>query len=56
LLINNTNQVGACGYLPHFSSLVYPLRIVRFDPITEQPIRDKHGRFVNTLYFIHDYG
>jgi acyl-CoA synthetase (AMP-forming)/AMP-acid ligase II len=43
LLINNTNHVGACGYLPRFSYHVYPLRVVRFDVETETPIRGSDG-------------
>jgi acyl-CoA synthetase (AMP-forming)/AMP-acid ligase II len=43
LLINNCNVIGACGYIPRFSERVYPLRVVKFDTMTETPIRNTHG-------------
>lgn len=43
VLVNNANKVGAIGFLSPLLQKIIPSRIIKFDPITEAPVRDKNG-------------
>ena len=38
-LVNHLDMPGVIGWIPPVAKIVYPLRIVRFDAETEQPVR-----------------
>lgn len=40
---NTLNKKGAVGYMVPLISRLYPGRLVKFDTVTEMPIRDKNG-------------
>lgn len=42
-LVNNRNRVSAVGYVAPLLSKVYPVKIVRFDIVSEEPIRNSKG-------------
>jgi fatty-acyl-CoA synthase len=42
-MVNFTGKVGACGRIPDWLRSMLNVRIVRFDPETEQPVRDAEG-------------
>ncbi|CAL8077759.1 unnamed protein product [Calicophoron daubneyi] len=39
-IINPDNTVGAIGFLPQVIRNVYPIFLIKMDPVTEEPIRD----------------
>ena len=39
-LVNHLNLPGVIGWIPPLARLLYPVRIVRFDPASERPLRD----------------
>ena len=39
-LVNNRDRLGAIGYIPWIATFIYPVRIVKFDYVNEQPWRD----------------
>jgi len=45
-LINNMNKVGAVGYIPWIAKFFYPITVVKFDYVSEIPIRDKNGHCI----------
>jgi fatty-acyl-CoA synthase len=45
-LINNSNKIGAIGYIPWLASLIYPVNIVQFDQQNNEIIRDSKGRAI----------
>jgi len=46
-LINNFNKPGVVGWIPPIAKLIYPVRLVSFDPVTEKPVRDpRTGRCI----------
>jgi fatty-acyl-CoA synthase len=38
-LVNAWNMPGVIGWIPAVAKLVYPLRVLRFDPVAETPVR-----------------
>lgn len=42
-LVNADNTVGAVGYMPWFASPIYPVVLIRADPITNEPVRGEDG-------------
>ncbi|CAL8077756.1 unnamed protein product [Calicophoron daubneyi] len=39
-VINTDNTVGAVGFLPQTMPWAYPVRLIKTDPTTEEPVRD----------------
>jgi len=42
-LFNNRGRCGAIGYMSSVMQLIYKVRFIRLDPVTEEPIRDSDG-------------
>ncbi|XP_013788017.1 long-chain fatty acid transport protein 1-like, partial [Limulus polyphemus] len=42
-LFNNNGKVGAVGFISQIFGTFYPVILVRVDPITAEPLRDKDG-------------
>jgi fatty-acyl-CoA synthase len=49
-LINNRNQEGAVGYIPWIAEFFYPIKVVKFDPVTEEPVRNAAGHCEEVRY------
>ncbi|KDO24272.1 hypothetical protein SPRG_09908 [Saprolegnia parasitica CBS 223.65] len=45
-LINTEGRVGAVGCLSPLVKRLYPLKIVRYDPVTQSVVRDARGRCI----------
>src|ERR1051326_4167979 len=45
-LFNLEGRPGAIGRIPSFLAHRSPITLVKLDPVTEQPVRDEHGRCV----------
>lgn len=39
-LVNSLNLPGVIGWIPWIAQWIYPVRVVKFDPIEERPVRD----------------
>jgi fatty-acyl-CoA synthase len=46
LLLNFDETVGAVGRLPWWAKFRFPLEVVRYDEVTEQPVRGPDGRCI----------
>lgn len=46
-IVNITNREGSCGFLPYyygiFLRLLYPAVVIKVDPITLEPVRNRKG-------------
>ena len=42
-LLNTTGKVGAVGFLSVLAPAVYPIKIIRIDPDTNEPVRNSSG-------------
>jgi solute carrier family 27 fatty acid transporter 1/4 len=41
--VNINSTVGAVGFVPRYAGFLYPVRLVRVDETTGEPIRGKNG-------------
>ena len=41
--VNFENKVGAVGFTTRILPMLYPVTLVKVDPVTGEPIRDKNG-------------
>ncbi|CAM9188497.1 unnamed protein product, partial [Phaeothamnion confervicola] len=42
-MVNNAGKVGAVGVVPWFASFLYPIRLLKVDPDTQELLRDRRG-------------
>lgn len=42
-IVNYTNQPGACGFVSRILPIIYPVTLIKCDPITGVPQRDSRG-------------
>jgi len=49
-LINTMNKVGACGYLPHITTLFYPAKLIRVVGTDMEPVRGPDGLCIECDY------
>ena len=41
--VNCENKVGAVGFTTRIAPMLYPVTLVKIDPVTGEPVRDKNG-------------
>lgn len=41
--VNVDNKVGAVGFMSRIITAVYPIALIKVDPVTGEPIRNKKG-------------
>ncbi|XP_077283249.1 long-chain fatty acid transport protein 4-like isoform X2 [Arctopsyche grandis] len=45
-LVNNISKTGAVGYIPRFLSFISPIKIIKCDNLTGEPIRGDDGFYI----------